>query len=86
MVNFCRCATESDVTFFLTLPWNYYLKLDNNVQKFCLVQLKMSVLMKDSLCLPQEKQQLQSDLLESQARIHELERMMNDSGQVLQFH
>ncbi|XP_078358377.1 uncharacterized protein LOC144643107 isoform X2 [Oculina patagonica] len=28
-----------------------------------------------------EKQQLQSDLLESQARIHELERMMNDSGQ-----
>ena len=39
--------------------------------------------MQDSLCLPQEKQQLQSDLLESQARIHELERMMNDSGQVL---
>ncbi|XP_015771090.1 PREDICTED: janus kinase and microtubule-interacting protein 1-like [Acropora digitifera] len=28
-----------------------------------------------------EKQQLQSDLLESQTRIHELERMINDNGQ-----
>ena len=31
----------------------------------------------------QEKQQLQSDLLESQTRIHELERMIDYSGQVI---
>ena len=30
----------------------------------------------------QEKQQLQSDLIQSQARIHELERMLSNNDQV----